>query len=45
MDTLIDIAILLTVYGSLSLFCSAMMRALWALPGRSSHEAASTRGW
>ena len=31
MDTLIDIGILLSVYGSLSLFCAAMMRVLWAL--------------
>ncbi len=30
MDTLIDIAILLSVYASLSLFCAALMRALWA---------------
>jgi hypothetical protein len=30
MDTLIDIAILLSVYASLSLFCAALMRVLWA---------------
>jgi hypothetical protein len=46
MDTLIDIAILLSVYASLSLFCAALMRALWAtLPQRSSYESVTTRGW
>jgi hypothetical protein len=45
MDTLIDIGILLSVYGSLSLFCAAMMRVLWALPHRSTYEATTTRGW
>ncbi len=46
MDTLIDIAILLSVYASLSLFCTAMMRALWATqPQRANDESATTRGW
>jgi hypothetical protein len=43
MDTLIDIAILLSVYASLSLFCAALMRALWATqPQRANYE--TTRG-
>jgi hypothetical protein len=46
MDTLIDIGILLSVYASLSLFCAALMRALWtALPHRSNYESVTTRGW
>jgi hypothetical protein len=46
MDTLIDITILLSVYASLSLFCAALLRALWAaLPQRSSYESVTTRGW
>jgi hypothetical protein len=46
MDTLIDIAILLSVYASLSLFCAALMRALWAAqPQRSNYESVTTRGW
>jgi hypothetical protein len=46
MDTLIDIGILVSVYGSLSLFCAAMMRVLWtALPQRSTYEQVTTRGW
>jgi hypothetical protein len=46
METMIDIAILLSVYASLSLFCAALMRALWAtLPQRSSYESVTTRGW
>jgi hypothetical protein len=46
MDTLIDIAILLSVYAGLSLFCAALMRALWAaLPQRSNYESVTARGW
>jgi hypothetical protein len=45
MDTLIDIGILLAVYASLSLFCTALMRVLRASPERGSYEAATTRGW
>ena len=46
MDTLIDIAILLSVYASLSLVCAALLRALWAgLPHRATYESVTTRGW
>jgi len=46
MGTLIDIAILLSVYAGLSLFCAALMRALWAaLPQRSNYESVTARGW
>jgi hypothetical protein len=46
METMIDIAILLSVYASLSLFCAALMRVLWAsLPQRSNYESVTTRGW
>jgi len=46
MDTLIDITILLTAYGSLSLFCAAMLRVLWSLPQRhTSYEQVTSRGW
>ena len=46
MDTLIDIAILLTAYTSLSLFCAAMLRLLWAMPQRhTSYEQVTSRGW
>jgi hypothetical protein len=45
MDTLIDIAILLSVYASLSLFCAALMRVLWAAqPQRVNYESVTTRG-
>jgi len=45
MDTLIDVGALVAVYASLSLFCSAMLKVLWALPRRGTYEAATTRGW
>jgi hypothetical protein len=46
MDTLIDITILLAAYASLSLFCAAMLRLLWALPQRhASYEQVTSRGW
>jgi hypothetical protein len=45
MDTLIDVAILMSAYASLSLFCAALLRVTWAEPQRTTDEAASSRGW
>jgi hypothetical protein len=44
MDTLIDITILLTAYGSLSLFCAAMLRLLFSMPQRGTYDQVTSRG-
>lgn len=43
MDTLIDIAILLSAYASLSLICAALLRVLWTQPHAIRDETVTTR--
>ncbi len=45
MDTLIDIAILVSTYAGLSLVCAALLRIVWTQPRRRMDEAVTTRGW
>ena len=45
MDTLIDIAILVSAYASLSLVCAALLRVLWIQPVRRIDESVTSRGW
>jgi hypothetical protein len=45
MTTLIDTGILLLVYAGLSVFCTALLRVLRALPRRTVHEGVAALGW
>jgi hypothetical protein len=45
MDTLIDVAILISTYASLSVVCAALLRVVWTQPPRTIDESVTTRGW